>query len=83
MIIVMIYQDTDSEIDTLPFVLNIGNNENNVQDNIAWIKQFFDSVSKYTSDDIIRDARRIFDMEQKENKRSDFFKEVLLKNDKQ
>lgn len=76
------YQDTDFEIDTLPFVLNIGNNENNVRDNIAHIKQFFDSASKYTSDDIIKEARRIFDLEQKENKRLDFFEEVLLENDK-
>jgi hypothetical protein len=74
--IIIGYKDTDLPSD-LGFVLNIGNYEDNVQDNIEKIEEFIDSLAAIDLRQVIEKSKVYLDYKEKENKRLKFFEKVL------
>lgn len=78
--IIIGYEDTDLP-KNCEFILNIGNYENNIVDNIDKIEQFSINIKKFTQKYIIKESKLYLDQENKENKRLNFF-EFILKEQK-
>ena len=62
------YNDTDISNDK-EYILDIGNYQNNIEDNIDKIKLFIKSVKGFNADAIIQDAKEILDYKNKEKSR--------------
>jgi len=77
--IIIGYQDTDLS-EELDFVLNIGNYEDNVKDNIKEIETFSEEIKKMNPEHIISQSRTYLNYEIKESKRLMFFKNILSIN---
>lgn len=71
------YKDTDLFDIDQPFILNIGNYEENIKDNFDAIKEFILNSRAFKVDEIQSFAKNHLDCERKELKRLDFFKRVL------
>ena len=71
------YDDTDLSGLELPFILNIGNYEGNVKDNLSVIKGFIFNSREFVASDIQEVAAKYLDGEKKELKRLDFFQQIL------
>jgi len=79
--IIIGYKDTDL-YDELEFVLNIGNYENNIIDNIKQIKKFIKLVQTLKPQNIIKESRVFLDYKFKEEKRLSFIEDIYRKEKK-
>jgi glycosyltransferase involved in cell wall biosynthesis len=70
------YKDTDEIIDQAPFVLNIGNYEQNVKDNSEKIIEFIKDKSNTDPIEIIKFAKENLEYSVKEDNRLLFFKKI-------
>jgi len=75
--IIVGYKDTDLSCHERPFILNIGNYEKNVEDNLDLIKEFILRSREFDTEEIQAFAQDHLDSEAKECKRLDFFQEIL------
>jgi len=75
--IILGYKDTDLQ-ENLKFVLNIGNYENNVFDNIKNIEIFIRSCIHMSPAEIIDNSKKYLDYEEKEKLRLNFLEQMLL-----
>lgn len=72
------YNDSDFSTLSLPFVLNIGNYENNVDEHLEKIKKFIHD-SQHIDPDLIRQyAKTNLDRDAKEKTRLNYFRKILL-----
>ena len=74
--IIVGYKDTDLD-GNFPFILNIGNYENNVLDNLKNIENFMEKIKYMKPEDIHKEARLKLDYTFKEKQRIKFFNKVI------
>ncbi len=73
------YEDTDLQKE-VPFVLNIGNYENNVRDSIDNIRNFIQQAIQLKPIAIAEEAKKILSYEEKEKVRMNFFQSIIEKD---
>lgn len=73
---IIAYKDTDLPND-LDFILNIGNYEDNVKENLDTIEDFVKNLKNLKSSEIVKQSKNYLDYHSKEKKRFMFFQKVL------
>jgi len=75
--IIIGYTDTDFKEPFPPFILNIGNTEDNVQSNIEVIETFVKQLDKVNRKDILTFAQQHLDAGVKNKARAEFFRSII------
>lgn len=75
--VILGYNDTDLQDEDFDFILNIGNGENNVDENLDRIKNFILKSSSCSRKEILDFAKRRLSHVAKEGRRLEFFRQII------